>query len=1584
MGPGRAAAGGGGGNGGGGRSGGMAGVNKVLTEEEKLFHPCFEAYANGAWWEVEILQRMPLAGGAEKFLIQYVGLKDEESESREWVSLDFLRLRARQADSWDCQILTRGVDVSVCGVPHPQAGQLRTPSNTGLYDAKIVKIIKSEHDFDCCCKYFLQFFIIKDGTISVHGVERALVRNPSATGVDLSRMSILQRPGYPLNEILKAHISTKSDGRKWSLDALFLTETDLTTCRTREGRNTTPRGAFLPDMSEEGIANPDGRQGTAKGHHSVVSRALKFSCVENNTRHGRGWADAPQKNHKREVNEGDHRGMPSPQNNGVRYSDRGLKRKHEYVEEKEISNIEDYSPEGTSRLTRSKDLTAGGSGRQGQNVGLRVASASLETFFKVREPADRKRARKLQVTDSESSPDANFPESFDNVNVDSDDHNSERGSTRDVFLKRGRREEEQPGKADRHHEHKSSRYEPYRPSEQLPQNKNYGISKQGKSEDIKWKDEDRDPQRYYNPKKAEKRSKAEKDSKPEVENSGRRRGRPRKHPVTNGTGCELREEKSPRDVNDNQGRPEHSNGPEHESRKLDADFDNVRVFGDSQGIETSREISRRATGKPPERSATQRSSERLQKVSPAKPITNPKEHKTDDIDPGSAKTDVYLSPSSPNSEGPASELGCLRKLRPRDSLKTKKSHHKMQRDAEKENGAKEKVIDRPPPVYKDLLTNNVKEDDDYEGQPPTSEKTPVCGLKDTWDPMAEDVYSDDSDCNVVSEKEPLPKTLWEEFDEPEPAVGNEQVWAPSSQEAAQPEVHDSDRDIGGITCEHKNQVFKDDSGRVCSNCGIITERIEDLVPQVEIPQRRPREADLDEWDLDTYSADGNQGAVGSDDVKNEEVVNMLNTSLPAHYAVQMHPHQKDGFEFLWRNLGYDAVGKLRTKKADRNAGCILSHAPGTGKSFLIIAFLRSYLDRFPKSRPLIVAPKIMLLRWQKEFVRWKSDIKVFILNTASTSGKRLLQKHEDAGLVRLKSHQMNSRAQVNTLRSAVLLEWKRERSVCLVSYNLFSALTDEESANRTQEGEGVRMCLLDSPGILILDEGHFPRNKDTRIRNALMKMKTNARILLSGTLFQNNFEELFNIFYLVRPGFVETFLDMWRNGSERKLPDDHPAVEEVTEASERKARKLFVEEIGMKIEEGHLCKWSAGLQHGENAGLQMLQRLTENFIHHHPGEVLACLPGLRDFGILLKPPTLQSSLLEVVDKRFDIEDEHLKREIAVSVASIHPKLVTKLEFFHHDIIDSLGDGPKSDMLALLRDACNPQDGVKTKFVFDLLSSLRSTSEKVLIFSQHHAPLEMLEDMFKQTFNWDKNKDVLRLDGTMGMSDREAVIERFNDPFSQVQVLLASTKACGEGINLVGASRVVFLDVLWNPAVIKQAISRAFRLGQKKIVYVYRLIAIGTIEETKYKKAIRKDWLSVSIFTRTAAEAGEDADGEVVVQTDEIMVDPPESISSKKQSSGEEILVWEVDADTCEDDLLEKLLKKDKTEGNSFIKIVEHSSQFNSRKTACGPNAWEWFADERDKDLSHTKEAREGDEIEVFEADVCSGSDTDEEILETPL
>lgn len=92
--------------------------------------------------------------------------------------------------------------------------------------------------------------------------------------------------------------------------------------------------------------------------------------------------------------------------------------------------------------------------------------------------------------------------------------------------------------------------------------------------------------------------------------------------------------------------------------------------------------------------------------------------------------------------------------------------------------------------------------------------------------------------------------------------------------------------------------------------------------------------------------------------------------------------------------------------------------------------------------------------------------------------------------------------------------------------------------------------------------------------------------------------------------------------------------------------------------------------------------------------------------------------------------------------------------------------------------------------------------------------------------WIRNSDYYRLDGKTSKSIRHAMIQSFNDPTNErVKCFLISAKAGGQGINLVGANRVILLDTSWNPSNDQQNIFRVFRLGQQKKCYIYRLLAV---------------------------------------------------------------------------------------------------------------------------------------------------------------
>ncbi|XP_010275547.1 PREDICTED: protein CHROMATIN REMODELING 35 isoform X2 [Nelumbo nucifera] len=525
---------------------------------------------------------------------------------------------------------------------------------------------------------------------------------------------------------------------------------------------------------------------------------------------------------------------------------------------------------------------------------------------------------------------------------------------------------------------------------------------------------------------------------------------------------------------------------------------------------------------------------------------------------------------------------------------------------------------------------------------------------------------------------------------------------------------------------------------------------------------------------------------------------------PRHFK-KMKPHQVEGFHFLARNLVTEEPG-----------GCILAHAPGSGKTFMIISFMQSFLAKYPQARPLVVLPKGILATWKKEFQKWQV---------------------EDIPLHDFYS----SKAENRTQQLDVLKKWVEHKSILFLGYKQFSNIVCDSETSKT--AVACQDILLKVPSILILDEGHTPRNENTDVLQSLAKVQTARKVVLSGTLFQNHVKEVFNIFNLVRPKFLR--LDTSRSVVRRVMSRVHiPGGKRLSRSS---MEAVFFETV------------EATLQNDEDfrrkvVVIQDLREMTKDVLHYYKGDFLEELPGLVDFTVVLNLTPKQKHAVEKLQKL----EKFKKRSVGCAVY-MHPHLK---DFSESGSSGEKGGNFNDEKIDNLLEKIDVKDGVKTKFFLNILGLCESAGEKLLVFSQYLLPLKFLERLLVRTKGWIVGREIFIISGDSNPEQRESSMESFNSS-PDAKVFFGSIKACGEGISLVGASRVMILDVHLNPSVSRQAIGRAFRPGQGRKVYTYRLVAADSPEVEDHNTCFRKELISKMWFEWSELSGHQDFEMETV-------------------------------------------------------------------------------------------------------------------------
>jgi SNF2 family DNA or RNA helicase len=149
----------------------------------------------------------------------------------------------------------------------------------------------------------------------------------------------------------------------------------------------------------------------------------------------------------------------------------------------------------------------------------------------------------------------------------------------------------------------------------------------------------------------------------------------------------------------------------------------------------------------------------------------------------------------------------------------------------------------------------------------------------------------------------------------------------------------------------------------------------------------------------------------------------------------------------------------------------------------------------------------------------------------------------------------------------------------------------------------------------------------------------------------------------------------------------------------------------------------------------------------------------------------------------------------------------------------------------------------------LLKEFKQGGQKTIIFSQWTLLLDLIEVAMERELE----QKPQRYDGSMSATERAIAAQSFRDK-KECGVLLVSLRAGNAGLNLTAASRVIIMDPFWNPYIEMQAVDRAYRIGQKNEVKVYRILTQETVEDRIVELQERKKEMVEAALDETAGKA----------------------------------------------------------------------------------------------------------------------------------
>uniref|UniRef100_A0A8C5FM62 Uncharacterized protein n=1 Tax=Gadus morhua TaxID=8049 RepID=A0A8C5FM62_GADMO len=601
--------------------------------------------------------------------------------------------------------------------------------------------------------------------------------------------------------------------------------------------------------------------------------------------------------------------------------------------------------------------------------------------------------------------------------------------------------------------------------------------------------------------------------------------------------------------------------------------------------------------------------------------------------------------------------------------------------------------------------------------------------------------------------------------------------------------------------------------------------------------------------------------------------------LAPQLARAVKPHQVGGIRFLYDNL----VESLERYKSSSGFGCILAHSMGLGKTLQVISFVDILLRHTGAHTVLAIVPVNTLQNWLTEFNLWLPPQEALPPDTdpAFATGRTF------------RVHILNDEHKTTVARAKVVEDWSRDGGVLLMGYEMYRLLSmkktfvmgrkrkskkpagpiiiDLDEEDRQQElMKGIeRSIARPGPDVVICDEGHRIKNCHANTSQALKSIRSRRRVVLTGYPLQNNLIEYWCMVDFVRPDFLGTRQE-FSNMFERPI--------------------LNGQCVDSTPQDGRLMRYRSHVLHS----------LLEGFVQRRGHDVLRDqLPSKEEHVMLVRLSPIQRALYTEFMNRFREAGNSgwlglnpLKAFCVCCKIWNHPDVLFETlqkenlaneQDLDLDDLASNPRGPSAGLKGKANAALPPinhsqeranqvityewakdimsryrtgvlENSAKMVLLFHLIEESVRTGDKILVFSQSLSTLTVIEDFLAKrpvpvhgdmpSQPWVRNINYYRLDGSTSSSERERLINQFNDPQNiNAWVFLLSTRAGCLGVNLIGANRVVVFDASWNPCHDAQAVCRVYRYGQRKPCHIYRLVCDFTLEKKIYDRQVSKQGMS---------------------------------------------------------------------------------------------------------------------------------------------